>query len=235
VKGLKTYFYTRDGELKAVDDLSFHVNRSESIGLVGESACGKSVSALSVMRLIPYPPGVIIGGEIMFDGVPLRDFDIHSYRQRIGYVPQDRRIFPTLTVQDNLEVIERKVEGGWTVDKVFSIFPILEPLKSRKGMHLSGGEQQILAVARPLMTNPKLLLLDEPSEGLAPLIVKAIEELVKRIIATGISAVVAEQNMRFAMKITQRGYIIDKGRIHHQGAMEELKEDQEIIGKYLAV
>jgi branched-chain amino acid transport system ATP-binding protein len=140
-----------------------------------------------------------------------------------------------LTVQDNLEVIHRKVEGGWTVDKVFETFPILETLKSRRGSNLSGGEQQILAVARPLMTNPKLLLLDEPSEGIAPIIVKEIGELIQKITKTGISVLLAEQNMRFTMKIASRGYIIDKGRIHHQGGMEELKEDNEVIGKYLAV
>jgi len=153
----------------------------------------------------------------------------------IGYVPQDRRIFPTLTVRDNLEVIERKSEGGWTVEKIFETFPILESLKNRKGRHLSGGEQQILAVARPLMTNPKLLLLDEPSEGLGPLIVKTIGELIHEIVKTGISVLLAEQNMRFAMRVAKRGYIINKGLIHHQGSMEELREDKEIIGRYLAV
>jgi branched-chain amino acid transport system ATP-binding protein len=175
-------------------------------------------------------------GNIKLEGMDLAKMPPYEIcRLGIGYVPQDRRIFPTLSVEDNLEVVERKVEGGWTVEKIFCAFPILEPLKSRKGRHLSGGEQQILAVARPLMTNPKLLLLDEPSEGLAPLIVRAIEELVKSIITTGISVILAEQNMRFAMNIAQRGYIIDKGRIHHQGTIEELKEDKEIIGKYLAV
>jgi branched-chain amino acid transport system ATP-binding protein len=175
-------------------------------------------------------------GNIKLEGMDLAKMPPYEIcRLGIGYVPQDRRIFPTLSVQDNLEVIERKIEGGWTVDKIFCTFPILEKLRTRKGRHLSGGEQQILAVARPLMTNPKLLLLDEPSEGLAPLIVKAIEELVKSVITTGISVILAEQNMRFAMNIAQRGYIIDKGRIHHQGTIEELKEDKEIIGKYLAV
>ena len=175
-------------------------------------------------------------GSIKFEGADLAKMPPYEIcRLGIGYVPQDRRIFPTLSVEDNLEVVERRVENGWTREKIFSAFPILEKLKTRKGRHLSGGEQQILAVARPLMTNPKLLLLDEPSEGLAPLIVRSIEELVKNIITTGISVILAEQNMRFAMNIAQRGYIIDKGRIYHQGTIEELKEDKEIIGKYLAV
>lgn len=227
VNEIHTYY----GRSQILQGISLNLQKGEAICLLGRNGAGKTTTLRSIMGFTPPRRG-----NIKFEGLELtKKLPYEICRLGIGYVPQDRRIFPTLTVQDNLEVIERKVEGGWTVDKVFSIFPILEPLKSRKGMHLSGGEQQILAVARPLMTNPKLLLLDEPSEGLAPLIVKAIEELVKRIIATGISAVVAEQNMRFAMKITQRGYIIDKGRIHHQGTMEELKEDKEIIGKYLAV
>jgi len=207
------------------------LQKGEVICLLGRNGAGKSTTLRSIMGFTPPRRGYI-----KFEGVDLSKMPPYEIcRMGIGYVPQDRRIFPTLSVQDNLEVIERKKEGGWTVDKIFCTFPILEKLRTRKGRHLSGGEQQILAVARPLMTNPKLLLLDEPSEGLAPLIVKAIEELVKSIITAGISVVLAEQNMRFAMNIAQRGYIIDKGRIHHQGTIEELKEDKEIIGKYLAV
>jgi branched-chain amino acid transport system ATP-binding protein len=208
-----------------------NLQKGEVICLLGRNGAGKTTTLRSIMGFTPPRKG-----SIKFEGADLAKMPPYEIcRLGIGYVPQDRRIFPTLSVEDNLEVVERKVEGGWTVEKIFCAFPILEPLKSRKGRHLSGGEQQILAVARPLMTNPKLLLLDEPSEGLAPLIVRAIEELVKSIITTGISVILAEQNMRFAMNIAQRGYIIDKGRIHHQGTIEELKEDKEIIGKYLAV
>lgn len=227
VHDIHTYY----GRSHILQGISMDLEKGEVICLLGRNGAGKTTTLRSIMRFTPPR-----SGYIKFEGLDLTKKSPHEIcRLGIAYVPQDRRIFPTLSVQDNLEVIERKVQGGWTVDKVFSTFPILEKLKTRKGRNLSGGEQQILAVARPLMTNPKLLLLDEPSEGLAPLIVKSIGELVQRIITTGISVILAEQNMRFAMKITERGYIIDKGRIHHQGSMEELKEDKEIIGKYLAV
>jgi branched-chain amino acid transport system ATP-binding protein len=227
VNDIHTYY----GRSHILQGVSMDLQKGEVICLLGRNGAGKTTTLRSIMGFTPPRRG-----SIKFDGADLAKMPPYEIcRLGIGYVPQDRRIFPTLSVEDNLEVVERKVEGGWTVEKIFCTFPILEPLKSRKGRHLSGGEQQILAVARPLMTNPKLLLLDEPSEGLAPLVVRAIEELVKSIITTGISVVLAEQNMRFAMNIAQRGYIIDKGRIHHQGTIEELKEDKEIIGKYLAV
>jgi branched-chain amino acid transport system ATP-binding protein len=227
LKDIHTYY----GRSHILQGISMDLQKGEVICLLGRNGAGKTTTLRSIMGFTPPKKG-----SIKFEGVDLTKKPPYEIcRMGIGFVPQDRRIFPTLSVEDNLEVVERRVEGGWTVKKIFSTFPILEPLKSRKGRHLSGGEQQILAVARPLMTNPKLLLLDEPSEGLAPLIVRAIEELVKEIITTGISVVLAEQNMRFAMNIAQRGYIIDKGRIHHQGTIEELKEDKEIIGKYLAV
>lgn len=227
VNDIHTYY----GRSHILQGISMDLQKGEVICLLGRNGAGKSTTLRSIMGFTPPRRG-----SIKFEGMELtKKLPYEICRMGIGYVPQDRRIFPTLTVQDNLEVIERSVEGGWTVEKIFSTFPILENLKTRKGRHLSGGEQQILAVARPLMTNPKLLLLDEPSEGLAPLIVKLIEDLVKGIITTGIPVVLAEQNMRFAMNLAQRGYIIDKGRIYHQGTMEELKEDKEIIGKYLAV
>jgi len=227
VNDIHTYY----GRSHILQGVSMNLQKGEVICLLGRNGAGKTTTLRSIMGFTPPRKG-----SVKFEGADLAKMPPYEIcRLGIGYVPQDRRIFPTLSVEDNLEVVERKVEGGWTVEKIFCTFPILEPLKSRKGRHLSGGEQQILAVARPLMTNPKLLLLDEPSEGLAPLVVRAIEELVKSIITTGISVILAEQNMRFAMNIAQRGYIIDKGRIHHQGNIEELKEDKEIIGKYLAV
>ena len=227
VKDIHTYY----GRSHILQGISMNLEKGEVICLLGRNGAGKTTTLRSIMGFTPPRKG-----SIKFEGADLAKMPPYEIcRLGIGYVPQDRRIFPTLSGEDNLEVVERRLEGGWTVEKIFCAFPILEPLRSRKGRHLSGGEQQILAVARPLMTNPKLLLLDEPSEGLAPLIVRAIEELVKNIITTGISVILAEQNMRFAMNIAQRGYIIDKGRIHHQGTIEELKEDKEIIGKYLAV
>ena len=227
VQDIHTYY----GRSHILQGISLDLEQGEVICLLGRNGAGKTTTVNSIMGYV-HPKA----GSITFEGKDItkkEPFEIS--RAGIGHVPQDRRIFPTLTVQDNLEVIHRKVEGGWTVEKVFDIFPILEKLKSRRGSHLSGGEQQILAVARPLMTNPKLLLLDEPSEGIAPIIVKEIADLVQKITRTGISVLLAEQNMKFTMKIASRGYIIDKGRIHHQGGMEELKEDKEIIGKYLAV
>ncbi|MFQ5842618.1 MAG: ABC transporter ATP-binding protein [Thermodesulfobacteriota bacterium] len=227
VNDIHTYY----GRSHVLQGISLDVREGEVICLLGRNGAGKTTTIRSIMGFV-HPAS----GSITFEGKKIsttEPFEIS--RMGIGYVPQDRRIFPTLTVRDNLEVIERKAEGGWTVEKIFETFPILESLKNRKGRHLSGGEQQILAVARPLMTNPKLLLLDEPSEGLGPLIVKTIGELIHEIVKTGISVLLAEQNMRFAMRVAKRGYIINKGLIHHQGSMEELKEDKESIGRYLAV
>lgn len=227
VNDIHTYY----GRSHILQGISLDLKEGEVICVLGRNGAGKTTTLRSIMGYV-HPAS----GSIKFEGRDISNWEPFEISQAgIGYVPQDRRIFPTLTVQDNLEVIKRKVDGGWTAKKIFEIFPILQKIRSRQGRHLSGGEQQILAVARPLMTNPRLLLLDEPSEGIAPLLVKEIGELIREITGTGISVLLAEQNMRFTMKIATRGYIIDKGRIHHQGDMEELKKDKEIIGKYLAV
>lgn len=227
VHDIHTYY----GRSHILQGISLHLQEGEVVCLLGRNGAGKTTTIRSIMGFAPPSSGMI-----EFKGVVISNKQPFEICQMgIGYVPQDRRVFPTLTVRDNLEVIERRVEGGWAVDRIFETFPILETLKSRKGSHLSGGEQQILSIARSLMTNPNLLLLDEASEGLAPLIVRTIKDLIQKVSKTGISVLLAEQNVVFTMEIAQRGYIIDKGRILHQGTTEELKEDKEIVGKYLAV
>jgi branched-chain amino acid transport system ATP-binding protein len=147
----------------------------------------------------------------------------------MGYVPGDRRIFPDLTVRENLEV-GRRLRGTaveWTLERVYELFPSLKKLDKQLGNHLSGGEQQMLAIARSLIGSPELLLLDEPSEGLAPLLVKALEEQVMKLREQGISILLAEQNVKSALRVSDRGYIIDKGRIFFQGTAKDLRENEE--------
>jgi branched-chain amino acid transport system ATP-binding protein len=156
-------------------------------------------------------------------------------RKGIGYVPDDRRIFADLTVEENLEIAMRKpVAGeGWSKDKVYEFFPVLKDIDCRKGGCLSGGEQKMLAIARALMGNPQLLLLDEPTEGLAPVLVYALEEQIKRLREVGLTVLLAEQNVKSALRLSDRGYIIDDGQIRYQGSIEELKQNDDVRKKYL--
>jgi len=151
-------------------------------------------------------------------------------RKGIGYVPDDRRIFADLTVGENLEIAARPKPGGegWTTEKVYELFPPLKPMHTRKGGLLSGGEQKMLAVARALMTNPQLLLLDEPTEGVAPIMVKALGERICRLKAMGLTVLLAEQNLKFTLSLSDYGYIIDNGRIRYQGAVADLVGNEEV-------
>jgi branched-chain amino acid transport system ATP-binding protein len=153
----------------------------------------------------------------------------------MGYVPEDRRVFPNLTVFDNLEMGSQGISvKNWTIDRVFALFPKLKDLQKSKGMELSGGEQQMLTIARALMGNPELMLLDEPSEGLAPMIVKELMRLIQEI-KIEMTILLSEQNAKFAIDLSDRGYIIEKGKIWFHGSIDEIKDNDEIKEKYLAV
>jgi len=215
-------------------DVSLSVEKGEVVSLLGRNGAGKSTTLRSVIGLTPPRTG-----EVSFRGERisgLRPYQI--CRKGVGFVPEDRRCFPDLTVRENLEVAvrrEKQTSSPWTVEKVYSLFPRLQEREKNLGSQLSGGEQQMLTIARTLMTNPDLLLLDEPSEGLAPLIVALLADMIIRIRAEGVTVLLAEQNLHFCAKVADRGYVIDKGSVKYEGKMSDLLGNEEIKEKYLAV
>jgi branched-chain amino acid transport system ATP-binding protein len=215
-------------------DVSLRVEKGEVVSLLGRNGAGKSTTFRSIIGLTPPQTG-----EVTFRGERisgLRPYQI--CRRGVGFVPEDRRCFPDLTVRENLEVAmrrEKQTSSPWTVEKVYSLFPRLQERERNLGTQLSGGEQQMLTIARTLMTNPDLLLLDEPSEGLAPLIVALLAEMILKIRAEGVTVLLAEQNLHFCAKVADRGYVIDKGSVKYEGKMSDLLGNEEIKEKYLAV
>jgi branched-chain amino acid transport system ATP-binding protein len=178
-------------------------------------------------------------GRILFKGIDIaKKPSFHVAQLGIGYMPDDRRIFPDLTLFENLELARRLSKRGkvqWTFEKIYDLFPLFLNLKERKGNQLSGGEQKMLAIGRALMKNPDLLLSDEPSEGLAPLIVQNLVEVLGRIRSEGVTILLADQNLKFCRKTSDRGYILERGMIQYQGIMEEIWQNEEIVKKYLVV
>ena len=215
-------------------DVSLSVGKGEVVSLLGRNGAGKSTTFRSIIGLTPPRTG-----EVSFRGERisgLRPYQI--CRKGVGFVPEDRRCFPDLTVRENLEVAvrrEKQTSSPWTVEKVYSLFPRLQEREKNLGSQLSGGEQQMLTIARTLMTNPDLLLLDEPSEGLAPLIVALLADMIIRIRAEGVTVLLAEQNLHFCAKVADRGYVIDKGSVKYEGKISDLLGNEEIKEKYLAV
>ena len=230
VEGINTYY----GSSHILFDVSLAIQVGWVVVLLGRNGAGKTTTLKSIMGLTPPKTG-----SITFKGKPIGGLPSYRIaRMGVGFVPEDRVIFPDLTVYENLEIAQKKTGEGealWTIDKIFGFFPVLEKFQRRAGGTLSGGEQQMLTIARTLMGNPELLLLDEPVEGLAPLIVKMMVEIIKQIRNQGVTLLVSEQNVKFSLKIGQDAYIIDKGTIRYQGSLTELWGNEEIKKKYLAV
>jgi branched-chain amino acid transport system ATP-binding protein len=214
-------------------DLSLSVEAGEVVCLLGRNGAGKTTTVRSIVGLTPPRAGRITLRGRDLAGLPL----FRIARLGIGFVPEDRRIFPNLTVHENLEVARRTWGNGgtWTEERVFELFPILRERRRQPGGTLSGGEQQMLTIARTLMGNPEILLLDEPSEGLAPLVVENLRQQLGRLKASGLTMVLAEQNVRFVSDLGDRVYIIEKGMVRYQGSMAAFLGDADVRQAYLAV
>jgi branched-chain amino acid transport system ATP-binding protein len=224
--------YSSYGERHVLFGISLSVDKEEAVALLGRNGMGKTTMLKTIVGVVPARKGMI-----KFKGQEIVGKPIHQIiRLGIGYVPAERRIFYQLTVRDNLEVAVRKVTWQqWTVEKVFELFPILEKYANKKGGYLSGGEQQMLAIARTLMGNPELLLLDEPTEGLGPLVVKSVADQMQALKKMGVTVLLAEMNVKFALKVSNRVYIMEKGRICYEGSSEDLDGDIKTKRLYLAV
>ena len=228
VEGINTYY----GDSHILFDLSMEVPEGKIISMLGRNGMGKTTICRSIMGLTAPR-----SGSITFRGEEISTMDTHKIAKKgIAYVPQGRGIFASLSVKENLTVGARGQEkpNAWTLERVYDFFPILEKRQSMPGNLLSGGEQQMLAVGRALMTNPDLLIMDEPSEGLAPLIIKQIGEVITRLKGQ-LTVFLVEQNFNMALSVADSVYIVSRGQVVYQGDPEELRHDEETKAKWLAV
>lgn len=231
VRQINTYYETSH----ILFDVSLSVDRGEIVCLLGRNGAGKTTTMRSIMGLTPPR-----SGSVQFHGEDLRSRPPHYNAQKgMGYVPDNRLIFPDLTVLENLELgrkIPKNLDGDpWTVARIYELFPVFADRQHQHGGTLSGGEQQMLTLARTLMGNPDLLLLDEPVEGLAPLVVKDLGQQILKLKQMGLTILFSEQNVKFATLTSDRAYVIDRGRIKYQGSIEELSANEEIKQKYLMI
>lgn len=222
------------GTSQALFGMSLTVHAGETLALLGRNGAGKSTTMKAAAGVIATRSGTVSLRGKAITGQPAYKIA----RAGIGFVPEDRQIFPDLTVEDNLTIAHKKGPGGeddWPLERVYDMLPLLAPLKSRLGGQLSGGEQQMLTVGRALMGNPRVLLLDEPSEGLAPIMVQKIGDLIETLKSFGNTIVLAEQNLHFCLGLADRAVVIDKGVDVFTGSIAELNANEEVKQRYLSV
>ena len=226
--------HARYGLAEVLGGVAFAVEKGAVVALMGRNGAGKSTTIKSIMGLVPPTRG-----SVRFDGAEIAGRPPHEIaRLGLGYVPEDRRIFTELSVMENLEVGRRAPRAGvpaWTPERLFALFPNLAEMRNRPGGRMSGGEQQMLTIARTLMGNPAVVLLDEPSEGLAPVIVEQMAQAIQSLKRDGLTVLLCEQNLHFATLVSDRAVIIEKGAIRYAGTMAELEADEAARTQYLSV
>ena len=229
VRNLQAWY----GGAQILFGVALKIEPGEVVALFGRNGAGKSTTMKAIMRMVPR-----VEGAVTFDGRSISTLASHAIaRAGIGYVPEDRRIFTDLTVMENLDVGRLPARDGvaWTTEELFEMFPNLAEMRDRPGGQMSGGEQQMLTIARTLMGNPSLILLDEPSEGLAPIIIDAIEVAVQALKRRGVAMLLSEQNLHFARSIADRAVVLERGHVAFAGTLAELDADVSINERYLSV
>ena len=231
VKDLNTYY----GASHVLQGISLALDQGEIVALLGRNGMGKSTTLKSIMGLVKPR-----SGEVIFRGKDIAGYLPYKVaRAGIGYVPEERRIFPNLSVLDNLSMGVKAgkagKDNGWSLDRIFEHFPLLKERSNSKGSHLSGGEQQMLAIGRTLMGNPELLMVDEPTEGLSPILVKEVRDMIADINKAGVSILLVEHNLKVAMSLADRVYLMGKAHLGFTGTVEDLEAKPEIREKYLEV
>lgn len=230
IEGLNAFY----GKAHILFDVALEVRRGEVVALMGRNGAGKSTTMKAAMGLLDKTHG-----KVRFRGQDISVMEPYRIAQMgLGFVPEDRRIFTDLTVLENLEVGRRPAREGmraWTPERLFNLFPNLGEMPDRPGGRMSGGEQQMLAVSRTLMGNPYMVLLDEPSEGVAPVIAEQMANMILELKKEGMSILLSEQNAHFAELVSDRVYVLEKGQIRYQGSMQELSENEEVRRAYLEV
>jgi branched-chain amino acid transport system ATP-binding protein len=225
--------HTAYGLSRVLFGVSLEIEAGECVTLLGRNGVGKTTTMRSIMGLTPPA-----SGRVVWKGRDIAGWPPHKIaRAGIGFVPEDRRIFAELSVWENLDVAGRAGgrKGHWTVDTVYELFPVLRDLGNRQGGFLSGGEQQMLTIGRTLMGNPELLLLDEPSEGLAPLVVEALRLKIDELRKAGLTILLAEQGVEFSLSLADRVYVLEKGAVRHAGPAAELRDNQELRERLMAI